>query len=66
MTDPGVDGYNHRPAQRICGDCPVTAWCLARALDARDQDGVWGGTTPTQRLPMIVAWRADTERSAVA
>lgn len=33
----------------ICDGCPVRAECLAEALEDRKVDGVWAGTTPTQR-----------------
>lgn len=34
---------------RICSNCPVKAECLQHALDHNEQDGVWGGTTPSDR-----------------
>ncbi|HEY6497385.1 MAG TPA: WhiB family transcriptional regulator [Trebonia sp.] len=37
-------------AQRICADCPVTRQCLDFAMRTREQAGIWGGTTPEQRI----------------
>ena len=37
-------------AQRICAGCPVRQQCLDFALRAPEPAGVWGGTTPEQRI----------------
>jgi WhiB family transcriptional regulator, redox-sensing transcriptional regulator len=37
------------PAKAVCGRCPVRAACLAFALDANEEYGVWGGLSPEQR-----------------
>lgn len=37
------------PAKRICGRCPVRTACLAYALDADEEYGVWGGLAPEER-----------------
>jgi len=36
-------------AKRICGTCPVQAWCLRWALDNGAAFGVWGGFTEGER-----------------
>ncbi|MGI9120634.1 MAG: WhiB family transcriptional regulator [Acidimicrobiales bacterium] len=36
------------PALAICAVCPVTAQCLAAAVE-HGESGVWGGTTERQR-----------------
>lgn len=33
----------------ICSHCPVQAECLSEAIANREQHGVWGGLTPSQR-----------------
>jgi WhiB family redox-sensing transcriptional regulator len=33
-----------------CNPCPVKAECLAYAMDRPEVFGVWGGTTPQERL----------------
>lgn len=38
-----------RDAKRICGRCPVTAECLAYALDHGERWGVWGGKSERER-----------------
>jgi WhiB family redox-sensing transcriptional regulator len=40
---------NETPAKLICGRCPVRAACLAYALDAHEEYGVWGGLSPEER-----------------
>jgi len=47
----------------LCRTCDVQGPCLAWALDVGDCHGVWGATTPRERRAMLVAWRADGERS---
>jgi WhiB family redox-sensing transcriptional regulator len=53
QTDPEIffpeKGSSPRPAQRICGECPVRLRCLRYALENDEQQGVWGGTTPRER-----------------
>ena len=37
-------------AQRICQGCPVRPQCLDFAMQSGEKDGIWGGTTPEQRI----------------
>ena len=64
-TDPDelfVRGAAQKKAAVICGRCPVTAECLADALDNQIEFGVWGGMTERQRRvllkqhPEVVSW----------
>lgn len=36
-------------ARQICGQCPVTAECLAYALSNHEAYGIWGGLDPEER-----------------
>ena len=36
-------------AKAICASCPVREECLEFALQTRQEDGVWGGLTETER-----------------
>lgn len=36
----------------VCNACPVRSPCLEHALAVPERHGVWGGTTPEQRLTM--------------
>lgn len=40
-------------ARTLCADCPVWDACLAWALDAKEPEGIWGGTTPSERLEIL-------------
>lgn len=42
-------------ALRVCRVCPVRDPCLAHALAVPERHGVWGATTPEQRLTMTTA-----------
>ena len=46
-------------ARRICAGCPVRQQCLDFAQRTGEMHGVWGGTTPEER---IRARRAHTQR----
>jgi len=37
-------------AQRICADCGVRQQCLEFAMQNGEVHGVWGGTTPEERV----------------
>lgn len=41
-----------RRAKAMCATCPVIQRCLEHALSVREPYGVWGGTTPEERLAM--------------
>jgi WhiB family transcriptional regulator, redox-sensing transcriptional regulator len=36
-------------AKRICGACGVRESCLEYAIEANEEYGVWGGTSPRER-----------------
>lgn len=40
------------PAKLTCGRCPVREACLAHALDANEEYGIWGGLLPEERREM--------------
>ncbi len=46
------DGGRPYAAVRVCDGCRVRDACLDYALDDLELDGVWGGTTRSQRLRM--------------
>jgi WhiB family transcriptional regulator, redox-sensing transcriptional regulator len=37
-------------ALRICDGCPVRQQCLDFAMQSGEKDGIWGGTTPEERI----------------
>jgi WhiB family redox-sensing transcriptional regulator len=44
-----VRKYDERTAKSICNACPVRELCLDYALVAREEYGIWGGLTPSER-----------------
>jgi len=48
-------------ALRICAGCQVRQECLDFAMQSGEKDGIWGGTTPEER---IRARRAHRRRAA--
>src|SRR5690606_25973136 len=73
-TDPDelfVQGAAQNRAKAVCTGCPVRTECLADALDARVEFGVWGGMTERERRallrrrPTVTSWRhlLETARS---
>lgn len=39
--------------REICRACPVRLECLEHALTQREDQGMWGGTTPHERRAML-------------
>lgn len=58
-----VQGAAQHEAKVVCRGCPVRLECLAEALDARIEWGVWGGMTERERRailrrrPAVTSWR---------
>ena len=50
-------------AQRICARCEVRPECLEFAMSSGEAHGVWGGTTPEERV-RVRRRRADARRGA--
>jgi WhiB family transcriptional regulator, redox-sensing transcriptional regulator len=40
-------------AKAVCAACPVTARCLAYALETRQAYGIWGGAAESERRAML-------------
>lgn len=53
--------FEHKPerearearAKEICARCPVRAECLEWALATREQHGVWGGYSESERKALL-------------
>ena len=41
------------PAKAVCASCPVKDVCLEFALDTREAEGIWGGTTARERRRLL-------------
>lgn len=50
-------------AKAVCRRCPVMQQCLGWALDTRQDHGVWGGRTETERRT-IRRRRTEAQRAA--
>ena len=48
-----VVGAAQREAKQFCRTCPVRTECLAHALDAGIEFGVWGGMTERERRALL-------------
>ena len=44
-----VGAMEHKQAKRICREWPVQGQCLAYAMDAPVDHGIWGGLTERER-----------------
>ncbi|MFI5945884.1 WhiB family transcriptional regulator [Streptomyces uncialis] len=53
-------------AKAICSVCPVVDACLRGALERREPDGIWGGTTPSERRAMLRAAARTAHRTGEA
>ncbi len=56
----GSKDPNIANALKICGGCDVRQLCLDWAMLKPQQDGIWGGTTPEERIRVR---REERERS---
>jgi WhiB family transcriptional regulator, redox-sensing transcriptional regulator len=54
QTDPEIffppKGDQGEEARRICGQCPVRVQCLAYAVAADEEFGIWGGLNRAERV----------------
>lgn len=48
-----LDDEDAGPAKAVCEGCPVRQPCLEFALETREADGVWGGTTGRERRRIL-------------
>lgn len=48
----GVKARKEAKAKAVCVGCPVINECLSHALAVPERFGVWGGTTPEERLSL--------------
>lgn len=64
IKDPELffDTAQTKTAKAICSRCVVVAQCLEYAVAQNERDGVWGGTTPTERNRMRGRQRARETR----
>jgi len=46
----GASARQITQAQRICAACQVRLQCLEFALRGNEMEGIWGGTTPQERV----------------
>ncbi|MGH9278485.1 MAG: WhiB family transcriptional regulator [Acidimicrobiales bacterium] len=52
------------PAKQICASCPVRETCLEFALLTKQEDGVWGGLTESERRRVRRRRREAARRAA--
>jgi WhiB family redox-sensing transcriptional regulator len=50
LAEGAVTSKQAAQAQRICAGCPVRQQCLDFAMQTREPAGIWGGTTPEERI----------------
>jgi WhiB family redox-sensing transcriptional regulator len=55
-----------RQAKAICARCPVRLHCLVFALSTNQEDGTWGGLTPTERRSLRRRRAAHRQARAVS
>jgi WhiB family transcriptional regulator, redox-sensing transcriptional regulator len=46
-------------AKAVCATCPVAIRCLEWALSIREPYGIWGGTSPEERIDLLSAVAPD-------
>jgi WhiB family redox-sensing transcriptional regulator len=43
-------GYSDKEAKAICAECEIRERCLAYAIEADEEHGVWGGLNRAERI----------------
>lgn len=51
-------GSRATEAKAVCERCPLKGVCLEHALETKEKDGVWGGTTPEERKKLLAKGKA--------
>lgn len=51
-------------AMAVCASCPVARECLAFAVETNQPDGIWGGTTATERSKLRRRWMEELRRAS--
>lgn len=51
-------------AKVVCASCPVLDDCLSFSLETNQADGIWGGTTPTERVKFRRRWLRDLREAS--
>lgn len=54
--DSDADLETVKQAMAMCRTCPVREDCLLFALETKQVDGIWGGTTEEERRRLRRAW----------
>ena len=49
----GETRFEVERAKAICGTCSSRSACLAYALEAEEEEGVWGGLSAPERMVLI-------------
>lgn len=55
--------YAEAEAKALCSDCPYKVACFAYAMQNRDIQGIWGGTTAKDRAAIRKGRGAKIQRS---
>lgn len=51
-------------AVAVCAGCPVADECLSFAIETNQPDGIWGGTTPAERVKLRRRWLQDLRQAS--
>ncbi len=51
-------------AKAQCATCPVAGECLTWAIEANQNEGIWGGHTPMERRSIRHRWLEETRRAS--
>lgn len=51
------NGHPDKHAKEVCAGCEVRAQCLAYAIEADEEHGIWGGLNRAERLRLRASMR---------
>jgi WhiB family redox-sensing transcriptional regulator len=50
IADPELRDAYTKTAKALCQTCPILEHCFTYAMERGERYGIWGGTTPNERI----------------
>ena len=64
FPEAGADVARIAAAKEVCAACPVSADCLAYAVETNQTEGIWGGRTASERRTLRRRWLKELRKAS--